>query len=72
MLHGNIVYGTWKRGEDIYKDKNGYYIIQYDINKKIEYKKYLKKWKPKNNENLLYLDKNKKKWSLKKQSKKTI
>ena len=45
--NNKIVYDSWKDGSDIYKDKKGYYIIQW--NPKIEktYKKYLpKSWKP--------------------------
>lgn len=49
---GNIEYGTWKDGSTIYKDKKGYYIIQWDNDKGEEYKKYIKNWKPKDkNEN---------------------
>lgn len=27
MILGDIDYGTWKDGSVIYKDKNGYYIV---------------------------------------------
>ena len=41
------VYGSWKDGSDIYKDKEGYYIYQWSAKKDI-YKKYLaKSWDPK-------------------------
>jgi hypothetical protein len=64
MLTGNIEYGTWKDGSSVYKDKKGYYIV--DINEKDEnYKNYLKNWKPVG-DNLLYLDKTKGKWTIKK------
>jgi hypothetical protein len=64
MLNGTIEYGTWKNGSSVYKDKNGYYIV--DINKKGEnFKKYLKSWKPVG-DYLLYLDKEKGIWTTKK------
>ena len=69
-LIGNIDYGTWKDGSSIFKDKKGYYIVQYNINTKEEYKKYLKNWKPKQDDKLLYLNKTKKKWSTKNPKKK--
>lgn len=66
MLTGNIEYGTWKDGSSVYKDKVGFYIV--DINEKDEnYKKYLKNWKPVG-DNLLYLDKTKGIWTIKKPS----
>jgi len=64
MLNPTIEYGTWKDGSSVYKDKTGYYVV--DINEKGEnYKKYLKNWKPVG-DNLLYLDKTKGKWNIKK------
>jgi hypothetical protein len=36
------VYGSYKNGEDIYKDKKGYYIIQWNVKEKKALKKYLK------------------------------
>ena len=43
----NVVYGTWKDGSDVYKDKDGYYVIQWDPKKDALYNKYLaKSWKP--------------------------
>jgi len=65
MKVGNIEYGTWKDGSSIFKDSNGYYII--DINSKgEEYKKYLKNWKPTGDYEPLYLDKSKNKWTTQK------
>jgi hypothetical protein len=65
MKVGNIEYGTWKNGSSIFKDSNGYYII--DINSKgEEYKKYLKNWKPTGDYEPLYLDKSKNKWTTQK------
>ena len=45
-VNRKIVCGSWKDGSDIYKDKNGYYIIQYNPKTNNDYKKYLKTWKP--------------------------
>ena len=42
-----IVYGTYKDGGDIYKDTKGYYVIQWSVTKKKEYRKYIKGYKPK-------------------------
>lgn len=40
-------YGTWSDGSSIFKDKKGYYIIQWDPKAQAEYKKYIpKSWKP--------------------------
>ena len=65
MKVGNIEYGTWKNGSSIFKNSNGYYII--DINSKgEEYKKYLKNWKPTGDYDPLYLDKSKNKWTTQK------
>lgn len=36
------VYGSYKNGEDIYKDKKGYYIIQWNVKEKKAVKKHLK------------------------------
>lgn len=36
------VYGSYKNGEDIYKDKKGYYIIQWNVKEKKAFKKHLK------------------------------
>ena len=49
--NGKIVYDTWKDGSDVYKDKKGYYIVQWNPKTEMIYKKYLSKsWKPKPNE----------------------
>ena len=37
------VYDSWKDGSDVYKDKNGFYIIKYNLKTKGDYKKYLRK-----------------------------
>jgi len=43
-----IVYGSWKDGSDIYKEKKGYYTIQWNPKTEMSYKKYLPtSWKPK-------------------------
>ena len=57
-------FGTYKDGSSIYKDNNGYYIYQWDNIKNLEYKKYLKNWKPKKNDTRLILDKKTKKWKI--------
>ena len=72
MKVGNIDYGSWKDGSSVFKDSKGYYIIQFNINKGNEYKKYLKKWRPPRDSDVLYLDKTKKKWTSKKQKTKKI
>ena len=41
----NKVWGTYKNGEDIYKDTKGYYIIAYNIKSKTDSKKYYKSLK---------------------------
>ena len=69
MIRGTIEYGNWKDGSSIYKDNKGYYIFQYDISKDIEYKKYLKNFKPTSSGDNLYLDKSKKKWTTKTKTK---
>lgn len=46
--NGKVVYGSWNDGSDIYKGKQGYYIIQWNPKTQMTYKKYLpKSWKPK-------------------------
>ena len=57
-------FGTYKDGSSVYKDKHGYYIYQWDIVKKVEYKKYLKNWKPPKSDTRLILDKKTKKWKI--------
>lgn len=47
VVKAKKVYGSWKDGSDIFKDRTGYYIFQWSA-KKGTYKKYLPKtWKPK-------------------------
>lgn len=36
------IYGDWKDGSVIFKDKTGYYVIQYNPKTKKDYKKYIK------------------------------
>ena len=61
MKGRNIDYGAWKDGSSIFKNNKGYYIINID-EKGEEYNKYLKNWKPKGDDEPLYLDKTRKKW----------
>jgi len=44
-VNGKIVYGSWKNGSDIYKDKKGYYTIQWNPKTDMDYKKYLSTYK---------------------------
>ena len=39
------VFGSWKNGSDIYKDKNGFFIIDYNPQNNLEFKNYIKKSK---------------------------
>jgi hypothetical protein len=67
--NGKIVYDSWKDGSDVYKDKKGYYITQWNPKTDITYKKYLaKSWKPKqvDNKTLKKIKKNQKKSKTKK------
>ena len=57
-------FGTYKDGSSVYKDKHGYYIFKWDNVKEIEYKKYLKNWKPAKSNTRLILDKKTKKWKI--------
>ena len=57
-------FGTYKDGSSVYKDKQGYYIYQWDIVKEVEYKKYLKNWKLPKSDTRLILDKKTKKWKI--------
>ena len=57
-------YGAYKNGSSVYKDKQGYYIYQWDTIKEIEYKKYLNNWKPHNSDTRLIFDKKTKKWKI--------
>jgi len=65
-LVGSKEFGTWKDGSSIYKDSKGYYIVAVNLNPKpgedAMYKKYLKGWKPKNNNNKFQLCFTKKRW----------
>lgn len=36
------VYGSYKNGEDIYKDKKGFYVVQWNVKEKKAVKKHLK------------------------------
>ena len=45
-VNGKCVYGSWRDGSDIYKNKNGYYIVRYNKKTKSDQIKYLKAWKP--------------------------
>lgn len=64
MPWGKIIYGTWKNGASIFKDRKGYFIVDWDEKTKKEFKKYLPKWKPKSDEDKLYFNDKKKKWQL--------
>ena len=64
---GKEDFGTWKDGSSVFKDKKGFYVVQWDPKKNIEYKKYLNNWKPKPQEDRLVLIKNK--WKIKKSKK---
>ena len=57
-------YGTYKDGSSVYKDEHGYYIYEWDIGKKAEYKKYLKKWKTHKSDTKLILNKKTRKWKI--------
>ena len=60
MLVGKREYGTWKDGSSVYKDSKGYYILAAGLNTPT-YKKYLKSWKPKkDDEQLCFI---KKRWT---------
>ena len=67
---GKEDFGTYKDGSSVFKDKNGYYIDQWDNDKQVIYKKYLKSWKPVISDTRLILDKKTKKYKIVK-SKKT-
>ena len=67
---GKEDFGTYKNGSSVFKDKNGYYIDEWDNDKQVIYKKYLKSWKPVISDTRLILDKKTKKWKIVK-SKKT-
>ena len=46
-VKAKVVYGLWRDGGNIYKNRNGYYIMKYNPKTNSEYIKYLKSWKPK-------------------------
>ena len=54
-LVGKKEFGTWKDGSSIYKDSKGYYYVA--VNAEGMYKKYLKSWKPKKEEELCFVNK---------------
>jgi hypothetical protein len=64
---GKEDFGTWKDGSSVFKDKKGFFVIQWNPKKNMEYKKYLNNWKPKPQKNRLVLVKNK--WYIKKSNK---
>ena len=66
---GKEDFGTWKDGSSIFKDKKGFYIVQWNPKKNMEYKKYLNNWKPKPQKDRLVLIKNK--WHIKKLKRRT-
>jgi len=72
-------FGTYKDGSSVFKDKHGYYIIwmkptiypRQTAVKDVEYKKYLKNWKPTKSDTRLILDKKTNTWKIVKKSKKS-
>ena len=66
---GKEDFGTWKDGSSVFKDKNGFFIVQWNPKKNMEYKKYLNNWKPKPQKDRLVLIKNK--WRIIKSKKRT-
>ena len=44
---GKQDFGTWKDGSSVFKDKRGFFVVQWNPKKNEEFKKYLKNWKPK-------------------------
>lgn len=69
-LIGNQDFGTWKNGSSVFKDKKGFYVVQWNPKKNEEYKKYLTKWKPKILQKKLTLKNNK--WTITKSKKKSL
>ena len=47
-----VVYGSWNDGSDIYKDKKGFFVVQWNPHTENEYKKYLRGFKPTNRNEL--------------------
>ena len=68
------VFGSWKNGSDIYKDKKGFFIIDYNPQKNLEFKNYIKSLKKYINKesNKKKSNNNKKKRKTKKKIKKEI
>jgi hypothetical protein len=46
MLVGSTEYGTYSNGASVYKDRKGYYFVDYDPVSRKEYKHYLQNWRP--------------------------
>ncbi len=44
-LVGSVVYGSWRDGSDVFKDKKGYYVVHLDTKEDKFYKRYLKGFK---------------------------
>jgi hypothetical protein len=68
---GNVVYGSWNDGSDIYKDSKGYFVMQWNVEKETDYKKYLPTWKPAANAPRMRFDTKKQKWKLERKAKKS-
>jgi len=64
------VYGSWNDGSDIYKDSKGYFVMQWNVEKEADYKKYLPTWKPAANAPKMRFDTKKQKWKLERKAKK--
>ena len=69
MPREKIIYGSWKNGAAIFKDRKGYFIFDWDEKIKKEFKKYLPKWKPKSDEDKIFFNEKKKRWQLTKLTK---
>ena len=48
-----IIYGSYVNGENIYKDRNGFYVVRYHWRHKTDYKLYIKNFKAPPRENWL-------------------
>lgn len=68
-LQGKVIYGNWRDGSDIYKDRNGYYVIQWNRLAESSYKKYLTRWKPSPENKRVYFNTITKRWQLDKPKK---
>jgi hypothetical protein len=51
-----IIYGSYVNGENIYKDRNGFYVVRYHSLHKKDYKLYLKNFKAPPKEDWLCLN----------------